>query len=143
MQQEQIKDLGGGEFRRLTGIKPKTFEKMLKILSDADRKKKSRSGRRNKLNLKDQLLVTLEYIREYRTYFHIGKSYDISESTVYKTVRWVEDTLIKHPAFALPGRKELINNNYDTILIDATETPIERQKKSKRSSNPAKRRGIA
>ena len=116
---------------------------MLKILSDADRKKKSRGGRRNKLNLKDQLLVTLEYIREYRTYFHIGKSYDISESTVYKTVRWVEDTLIKHPAFALPGRKELINNNYDTILIDATETPIERPKKSKRSSTPAKRKGIA
>ena len=143
MKQEQIKDLGGEEFRRLTGIKPETFEKMLKILSDADRKKKSRGGRRNKLNLKDQLLVTLEYIREYRTYFHIGKSYDISESTVYKTVRWVEDTLIKHPAFALPGRKELINNNYDTILIDATETPIERPKKSKRSSTPVKRRGIA
>ena len=143
MKQEQIKDLGGEEFRRLTGIKPETFEKMLKILSDADRKKKSRGGRRNKLNLKDQLLVTLEYIREYRTYFHIGKSYDISESTVYKTVRWVEDTLIKHPAFALPGRKELINNNYDTILIDATETPIERPEKSKRSSTPAKRRGIA
>ena len=132
MKQEQIKDLGGEEFRRLTGIKPETFEKMLKILSDADRKKKARGGRRNKLNLKDQLLVTLEYIREYRTYFHIGKSYDISKSTVYKTVRWVEDTLIKHPAFALPGRKELINNNYDTILIDATETPIERPKKSQR-----------
>ena len=134
---------GREEFRRLTGIKPETFEKMLKILSDADRKKKSRGGRRNKLNLKDQLFVTLEYIREYRTYFHIGKSYDISESTVYKTVRWVEDTLIKHPAFALPGRKELINNNYDTILIDATETPIERPKKSKRSSTSEKRRDIA
>ena len=45
--------------------------------------------------------------------------------------------------FALPGRKELINNNYNAILIDATETPIERPKKSKRSSTPAKRRGIA
>ena len=60
---------------------------------------------------------------------------------LYKTVRWVEDTLIKHPAFALPGRKELINNNYDTILIDATETPIERPKKSrmlyKRVLNPS------
>ena len=131
MKQEQIKDLGGEEFRRLTGIKPETFEKMLKILLDADRKKKSRGGRRNKLNLKDQLLVTLEYIREYRTYFHIGKSYDISESAVYKTVRWIEDNLIKHPAFALLRRKELINNNYDTILIDATETPIERPKKAK------------
>ena len=59
MQQNQIKDLGGEEFRRLTGIKPETFKKILKILSDADRKKKARGGRRNELNLKDQLLVTL------------------------------------------------------------------------------------
>ena len=88
---------------------------MLEILSDADRKKKARGGRRNKLNLREQLLVTLEYIREYRAYFHVGKSYDLSGSTIYKTVRCVEDTLIKRPAFALPGRKGFINDNYDTI----------------------------
>jgi len=39
----------------------------------------------------------VEYIREYRTYFHISQSYSVSESTAYKTVRWIEDTLIKHP----------------------------------------------
>ena len=131
------------KFRRLTGVKPETFKKILKILSDADQKKKAKGGRKNKLHIKDQLLVTLEYIREYRTYFHIGKSYGISESTAYKTVRWVEDTLIKHPDFALPGRKALIKDNYDTILIDATETPIERPKKNRRSSILEKRKGIA
>ena len=104
--------------------------------------KKAKGGRKNKLNLKDQLLVTLKHTRIW-TYFHIGKSYDISKSTVYKTVKWVEDTIIKHPPFALPGRKGLINDNYNTILIDATETPIERRKKSKRSSTLKKRRGIA
>ena len=54
-----------------------------------------------------------------------------------------EDTLIKHPAFALPGRKELINDNYDKIVINATETTIKRPKKSKRSSILEKRRGIS
>ena len=44
---------------------------MLEILSDADQKKKARGGRRKKLNLSEQLLVTLEHIREYGTYFHI------------------------------------------------------------------------
>ena len=112
---------------------------MLEILSDADRKKEARGGHSNKLNLREQLLVTLVY----RTYFHIGKSYDLSENTVYKTVRWVEDTLIKHPAFVLPERKGLINDNYDTIVIDATKTPIERPKKSKRSSILEKRKAIA
>ena len=95
----------------MTGINPGTFKKMLEILLDADRKKKARGERRNKLNLREQFFVTLEYM----TYFHIGKSYDLSEITVHKTIRWVEDTLIKHPAFALPGRKGLINDNYDTI----------------------------
>lgn len=32
------------EFRRLTGVKQETFEKMLKILSDADQKKKAKGG---------------------------------------------------------------------------------------------------
>ena len=74
----------------MTGIKPETFEKMLEILSDADRKKKAIGGRGNKLNPREQLLVTLEYIRDYRTYFYIGNSYDLSKSTVYQTVIWVE-----------------------------------------------------
>ena len=71
MKQDKIKYLEEKEFRRLIGIKPETFEKMLEILSDTDPKKKARSGRRNKLNLSEKLLVTLEYIREYRTYFYI------------------------------------------------------------------------
>ena len=49
----------------------------------------------------------------------------------YKIVRWVEDTLIKDPVFALPGRKALLKSNmeYEVLLIDASETPIERPKK--------------
>jgi len=38
--------------------------------------------------------MSLEYPRQYRTYFHMGKHYGFSESTAYKTIRWVEDTLI-------------------------------------------------
>ena len=75
--------------------------------------------------------MALEYIREYRTYFHIATSYGISESVAYKIVRWVEDTLIKDPVFALPGRKALLKSDmgYEVLLIDASETPIERPKK--------------
>ena len=103
MKYDQIKELPEEQFRRLTGVKRKTFEKMLEILREANQKKKARGGRKNKLSIENQLLMTLEYIREYRTYFHISKSYSVSESTAYKTVRWIEDTLIKHPDFALPG----------------------------------------
>jgi hypothetical protein len=53
----------------------------------------------------------LEYMREYRIYFHIGASYGISESSAYIISRCVEDVVIKHPDFALPGRKALINRD--------------------------------
>ena len=81
-------------------------------------------------------------MREYRTYFHISQSYGVSESSAYKAVRWVEDTLIKHPDFALPGRKELLKSDveYDVILIDATETPIERPKKNKKDTIQGRRK---
>ena len=104
---------------------------MLEILREADAKKKAKGGRKSKLSIEDQLLMALEYIREYRTYFHIATNYGISESVAYKIIRWVEDTLIKHPAFALPGRKVLLRSDieYEVVLIDASESPIERPKK--------------
>lgn len=75
----------------------------------------------------------LEYLREYRTYFHISRSYGISESTCYCNIGWVEDTLIRDGQFSLPGRKALLKSNMEDelILIDATETPIERPKKDR------------
>jgi Helix-turn-helix of DDE superfamily endonuclease len=87
-------------------------------------------------------MMTFEYLREYRTYFHISKNYNISESTAYKGIKWVEDTLIKHPDFALPGRKELLKSGVEAILIDATETKIERPKKNKNIFIQEKRRNI-
>ena len=133
MKFDQIKALDDEKFRRLTGVKRSTFTMMLKVLTEADKLKKAKGGRKNKLSIEDQLLITLEYIREYRTYFHISQSYNISESAAYKAIKWIEDTLIKHPNFALPGRKVLLKSDieYDIILIDATETRIERPKKEK------------
>lgn len=144
MKYPQVKILEEEKFRRLTGVKPSTFQRMVKILKIADHQKKSKGGRKNKLCIEDQLLISLEYIREYRTYFHISQSYGVSESTAYKTVKWVEDTLIKHPDFALPGRKTLLKSDvdYEIVLIDATETPIERPKKNKEVSTRVRKRGI-
>ena len=144
MKFEMIKDLGDEKFRRLTGVKRTTFSRMILILEQSSKDKKINGGRKNKLSIENMLLMSLEYIREYRTYFHVSQSYGVSESTAYKTVRWVEDTLIKHPDFALPGRKALLKSDieYDVILVDATETPIERPKKSKNTFTREKRSDI-
>lgn len=133
MKYEHAKGLDDEKFRRLTGVKKETFDRMIKILKEADLEKKKRGGRKNKLIIEDRLLMALEYIREYRTYFHVSQSYGLSESVAYDTIKWIEDTLIKHPDFALPGRKALLKSDmeYEVILIDATETAIERPKKKK------------
>lgn len=130
-------------FRRLTGVKRATFEKMLEILEEAEIHKKSQGGRPNKLTIEDRLLMTLEYLREYRTYFHIGQSYGLSESNAYQTIRWIENTLISSNVFHLPGRKALLKSEreFEVILIDATESPVERPKKSKEGITRVKRRG--
>jgi Helix-turn-helix of DDE superfamily endonuclease len=49
--------------------------------------------------------MMLEYWREYRTYFHIGQAYGLSESAAYRNIKWCENTLAKSKAFRLPGRK--------------------------------------
>ena len=121
------------DFRRQTGVKIETYEKMVEIVQEAHRAKKARGGRKNKITVEKMVLMTLEYLREYRTYFHIGKSYGVSESYAYKIIKWVEDMLIKDGSFALPWKKALLKNEIEqeVILIDATETPIERPKRGK------------
>lgn len=138
-----IEGLEDEKFRRLTGVKRTTFEKMLDILRESAKKKQAKGGRKPKLLLEDQLLMALEYIREYRTYFHVSQSYGVSESTCYETIKWIENTLIKHPDFSLPGRKALLKSDmeYELVLIDATESPIERPKKNKSAFTRGKRNG--
>ena len=132
MKFERIREECEEEFRRLTGIKQSTFEVVLKVLREAERVLKAQGGKPNKLALEDRLLMALEYLREYRTYFHISRGYGISESACYRNIRWIEDTLIKDKRFSLPGRKALLKKDteYEVVLIDATETPIERPKKN-------------
>jgi hypothetical protein len=144
MRFNQVEKESAENFRRLTGIKRTTFNIMTDILSKAEAKNKLQGGKPNKLSIEDRLLMTLEYLREYRTYFHISRGYGISESACYRNIRWVEDTLIKDGQFSLPGKKELLKSDveYEVVLIDATETPIERPKKNKNAFIQEKRRGI-
>lgn len=144
MKFEQIKEESAEGFRRLTGVKRTTFDLMITILSKAEEQLKAKGGKPNKLAIEDRLLMALEYLREYRTYFHISRSYGISESSCYRNIRWVEDTLIKDGTFSLPGRKALLKSDieYEVVLIDATETPVERPKKNKNIFIPVKRRDI-
>jgi hypothetical protein len=132
------------KLRRLTGVYPKTFIAMLEILKEAPVKKKAKGGRPNKLKMEDMLLMDLEYWREYRTYFHIGVSYGLSESNTYQTIKWIENVLIKDGLFSLPGKKALLDKDteIEMVLPDATETPIERPKRGRKITIRERKSGI-
>lgn len=141
MKWEAVETLTGESFRRLTGVKRATFEKMIELLSPIQQENQSRGGRKPLLRIEEKILMTLEYLREYRTYFHISKSYGVSESNAYKIIRWVEDHLIKSRTFRLPGRKALLKSDvhYEVVLVDATETPVQRPKKNRNTMTQEKR----
>ena len=141
MSYEQIKDLRPTLFKRYCGVKPETFQKMVTVVSDYLAETRIKTGRPPKLSVEDQVLMTLEYWREYRTFFHIAKSWGIHESSVCRTIRRVEDILTESKAFTLPGKKKLLlaNHEIEFIVVDVAETPVERPKKSRKPITAARR----
>ena len=140
MRHETIKHLKDTDFKRLTGVQRETFDLLLEVVEQGLRD----FGRPPKLSRADQLLMTLMYWREYRTEFHIGLSYGISESTVSRTIQKVENALVRSGKFVLPGKKALAVSDtvFDVVLVDASEQQIERPKKAKNSMTAAKRGAI-
>lgn len=142
---EKLKNLSGQKFKRATGVGKKTFKAMLKEINNAEKKRKNKAkgrGRKAKLSIDDQLLMVLEYWREYRTQFHLSVDYGINESGVNRTIKRIEDILIKSDKFHLPGKKELTKTDveFEIVLVDVTETPIERPKKNKNNSIAERRK---
>jgi hypothetical protein len=122
MKYETVKLLQDADFKRSTGVSRRVFDQMLPVVEKGWRS----FGRPPKLSRADQLLLTLMYWREYRTEFHIGLTYGVSEATVCRTVQKIEDILIQSQQFHLPGKKAFRSSNtaIEVVLVDATEQPI-------------------
>ena len=137
MRYEEIKNRSDKNFKRLTGVEHETFKQMVAVLET----EMPTFGRPPKLRRADQLLMTLMYWREYRTQFHIGQAYGVSESAVCRTIQKVEDALINSGQFRLPGKKALQPSDtvIEIVVVDATEQPIERPKKNNAGITVAKR----
>ena len=67
----KVKNLNAEDFKRLSGVHLETFNQMVEIVKKAS-SSRQKTGRPPKLRIEDQVLMTLEYLREYRTYFHVG-----------------------------------------------------------------------
>ena len=141
----KVNTLTDADFKRVTGVSRDTFKLMLEVVINHYLAIKSNGGRKSKLSYSDQILMTLEYYREYRTYKHIGVDYGLSESSVHYTVKKIEEVLIKDERFHLPSLKKtqpINDDNIEVIVIDVTESPCERPKKSKEDITQVKRNVI-
>jgi Helix-turn-helix of DDE superfamily endonuclease len=130
-----LQELSPPEFKRLCGVTRDTFGEMVEELRP-HLERQGRRGGQNKLNVEDQLLVTLEYWREYRSQFHIGASWKLHETTVSRIIRRVENLLIKCGKFRLPSKRHLYQPGWEwkVLVIDVGEMEIERPKKSKNAT---------
>ena len=119
MTYEQLKQLKPEAFKRRCGLQIETFNQMIEILNPHLDRRGKRGGQ-SKLSGEDRLLVVLEYWREYRTQFHIGTSWNISESAVCRLICKVEKLLMDSGKFRLSGKKQLDRqaDNWQVIVVE-------------------------
>jgi hypothetical protein len=131
---EQVQKLPDKRFKRATGVHKEIFVQMLEVVTTykMTHRKHPTRGKPPKLSWADKILMMLMYYREYRTMEHIGITYSVSESRVCEIIREMESILIRDQRFHLPGKKNLLQagNNIEVVLIDVTESPVERPKKN-------------
>jgi len=139
MRYETLQEYEASEFKRFTGVRITTFSAMLQAVIEQRRV----FGRPSKLSLADQLLLTVLYWREYRTLFHLGADFGVSEATASRIVRKIENALVKSERFRLPGKKSLREGEttFEIVWVDATECPVERPQKDSDASSVERRNG--
>ena len=140
MKYTQIQSYTDSQFKRLIGVDQTTFAEMVNIVKAAETLKR-KSGRPSKLSTEDQILLTFSYLREYRTLFHVAADYGIHESNAQRIVVNIENTLIQSGRFSLPKKlpPSPTETDWDVIVVDVTETPIERPKKNSASTTAARK----
>lgn len=124
--------LSSAEFKRLCGVSRNTFREMVEVLRP-HLERQGRRGGQNKLMVEDQLLIGLEYWREYRSQFHIGVSWGVHETTVGRIIKKIEELLVKCGKFRLPSQRQLYQPGWEwkVMVVDVGEMEIERPKKNR------------
>jgi hypothetical protein len=110
------------------------------IEAERERRPIKRRGLKSSISLADQLLLTFRYLRHYPAFARLGEEFGISESYANKIYHRILNILLK--VLKMNSRKELMNCDLNTILIDVTEQPIERPKRRQRDYFSGKKSDI-
>jgi hypothetical protein len=129
---ERAKRQPADKFLRDVGVHLAIFLSILEKVSlyieaERERRPMKRRGLKSSISLADQLLLTFRYLRHYPTFARLGEEFGISESYANKIYHRILNILLR--VLKMNNRKELMNRDLNTILIDVTEQPIERPKR--------------
>jgi hypothetical protein len=131
-------------FKRLYGVELGTFYEILLILQKEFNELHKKGGKPPTLTVEDKLYITLKYLREYRTMDSIAAEYCVCKGTICLSIQWVEDTLVKDGSFALRGKKALKrkSKSIQYVVVDVTESPINRPKRGQKEYYSGKKNAI-
>ena len=145
MRWEQVREMEAAKFKRLIGVKPTTFELMRQAaLAGEPRsthpKTGAKRGPKARLSLEERLLMLLMYYREYRSFAHIGAAFGLSEAQSWRIITGLEQRLMKNEHFHLTRKQRLRSDTqWQMVVVDVGEHPVERPKKSSAPATPARR----
>ena len=131
-------------FSRLIGTKLDEFREIISKVrpkwEEVQRRKKV-SGRSSKLKtLEDEVLLVLIYYRFYVSFQFLEMLFDLDESNICRHIQKIEPILAS--AIKISKNRELTQSDLETILIDATEIPIQRPLKNSGNITPERRSDI-
>ena len=138
-------------FRRLTGLTPTAFRRLLAEVTAAwdaaQTRRGQRAGRKRRvgagppfaLALADQLLMLLIYYRTYVPHTFLGFLFGVDDSTACRSNRRIEPLLAG--IFRIPERKvELSQDEVRELFFDATERPTNRPEDGQRAYYSGKKK---
>ena len=140
---EKVKLQNASEFKRDTGVSLVNFNTIVELVKNAikkihEEKPNKTKGIKPSLSIENRILLTLYYIRHYPTFVNLGKAFNISESYANKIYHYILNILVDE--LHVPGDKELLNADLDTIVIDVSEQEIERPEKKQKKYYSGKKK---
>lgn len=118
--------------QRLFGVKPAIIEDIIgKVQKHFEQKLQenpiSKRGLNPGISIENQVLLTLEYLRQYPTFLVLGASYGISESYANKIYHKTRPVLAE--IFGLKNPERIRFKHVQNAIIDVAAQPIERPEK--------------
>jgi hypothetical protein len=129
-------------FKRLVWVEIETFNRIVGVVREYEEKRLQRETRWREavLSIEDQVLLMMMYLRSYTTYLYLWAIFGIHESNANRISRKIENIIVKSGLFALPKKKELLQEELEELLVDATEVKVSRPSKKQKRKYSGKKK---